>query len=773
MSSQAANAGRTGARQVRTAQESGPPRRALALGGSLGIAVLITAAALAFGPAYGGDRWLIAAAGGALLGALISWGAAALRLHWALSILAAAVAYLVFGAALATPQVAALGVLPTLESVRLLALGVVTSWQQVLTVAVPVGSSGALLVPVYLSSMVLALAGAAVVSRTVRPLFALVAPVAMLVVAALFGTTDPHLPLVSGGAVALGGLLWASLVGTRGRRGHRNVGFDARRPVSGVLVLLATVGAAVFLGPQVAPGVPRLALRTSVNPPFDPQTYPSPLSGFRNFVASDAAKQVRLFTVTGLPDSTHIRLAALDSYDGVNFSVTTDTGTYTRVGDEVAESATGVSVSGRVSIDAYQGVYVPGAGYLTGITFGGSRAARLTDDFRYATSSAVGIETAGLQPGDSFGFQAVVPGQPADTVLASAVVDTGTGLPVPTAIPDAARTAATKYADAVNGAYAKADAMTKGLKAAGHLSHGSAAEALPSASGHGLDRLTKLLTDPQEVGDQEQFAPALSMMLWSQGIPNRVVMGFNTGKHAGGPVTVTGGDVTAWVEVPFLGQGWVAFDPTPDQTSKAPQPTPKQQSAPKPQVVQPPPPPPPPAQAKTSDVTAGKSSDKAPDVPKKNDSPVASAAAGPWWPIGLGVGGFVLLVMAAVGTVLLLKARRRARRRNAATGPLRIAGGWNQVLDAAVDLGFPVTIGRTRVETGADLDRRFGSGTVLLARRADARVFGPEDTGLDDAERFWADVDAALLGLHADQGRWHRFRARLSIASLRRRDLSL
>ena len=79
---------------------------------------------------------------------------------------------------------------------------------------------------------------------------------------------------------------------------------------------------------------------------------------------------------------------------------------------------------------------------------------------------------------------------------------------------------------------------------------------------------------------------------------------------------------TAWVriftpnrEVPFAGQGWVAFDPTPDQTSKAPQPNPKQQAAPKPQVVQPPPPPPPPGQAKTSDVDQSKSDPDDPDEP--------------------------------------------------------------------------------------------------------------------------------------------------------------
>ena len=479
-------------------------------------------------------------------------------------------AYLLFGAALATPDSAIAGVLPSLESIRLLVLAVITSWQQMLTVAVPVGSSGALLAPVYISALALSLGAGTVVCRTRRPLFALLVPASMLVVAALFGTTDSHLPLVSGGVLAVGGLLWASAVGVSGPSGAR---LDVRRPVSGVLVIVAAVAAVLFVGGPVAPTSPRLALRTSVTPPFDPQVYPSPLSDFRNYVGSDAQKQVQLFTVTGLPADTRIRLAALDQYDGVAFTVTSDTGTFNRVGDRITEQVTGTPVAGQLTIERYQGVYLPAVGYLTGIEFGGDRASTLTEDFRYATGSGVGVATSGLQQGDSYRFDAVEPTTPTDAEMTSAEVDTSTGLTAPAKIPDAARTAATKYADSVDGAYAKASAMANGLKATGHLSHGSKTEPLPSASGHGIDRLTRLLNDPQEVGDQEQFAPALSMMLWSQGIPNRVVMGFDTGKAVGSPITVTGGDVTAWVEVPFAGHGWVAFDPDtgPDLESAATQ----------------------------------------------------------------------------------------------------------------------------------------------------------------------------------------------------------
>ena len=117
------------------------------------IAGLVVAASLAFGAAYGGQRWLIACAGGALVGALISLLAARLRWPWAVTTLAVFVGYLVFGGALAVPTTAIAGVVPGVESLRQLTVGVVTSWRQLLTVAVPVGTAGAVLIPVYLTAV--------------------------------------------------------------------------------------------------------------------------------------------------------------------------------------------------------------------------------------------------------------------------------------------------------------------------------------------------------------------------------------------------------------------------------------------------------------------------------------------------------------------------------------------------------------------------------------------------------------------------------------------
>ena len=67
----------------------------------------------------------------------------------------------------------------------------------------------------------------------------------------------------------------------------------------------------------------------------------------------------------------------------------------------------------------------------------------------------------------------------------------------------------------------------------------------------------------------EHFASALAVMCRTQGIPARVVAGYDTGTM--NPLTgyyeVTARDAHAWVEVYFPMFGWIQFDPTPGWSS--------------------------------------------------------------------------------------------------------------------------------------------------------------------------------------------------------------
>jgi hypothetical protein len=735
---------------------------------ALTIASLVTAASLAFGGAYGGTRWLVAAAGGALVGALTGSSAARLRWPWWATAPACAVAYLLFGAAIAVPGTAIAGVLPGVESLRLLTVGVVGSWRQLLTVTVPVGTSGTLMIPLYLTALATAAAGVSVAVRTRRPNWALLGPLAILVVAALFGATSPWWPVISGLGVAIGALLWTSWRTRRSASG----GFDPRRPLSAAVVLAAAVAAGFYLGPQVDVGE-RYALRETVQPPFDPQQYPSPLVGFRKYFKD--LKEEDLFSVTGLPAGARIRLAALDAYDGVSFATSSTVDPFRKVGDEIAEETIAPGAAAAtvdVTIEKYRGVFLPIGGSLDALRFDSADAATLADAFRYSAGNATGVVAGGVGAGDSYRSDVHIAPTGRDLDLASATIEQVT-LPSPGKISDDLKSVAGKLTEQADTPYQKVLAIQKGLSDQGFLSHGGDGEE-PSASGHGLDRLSALVADQALVGDQEQFAPAMVLMLRSLGIPARVVMGFapasgdgsGPAPDDGGTWTVRGKDATAWVEVPFTGIGWVAFDPTPDDQRVEQQPDPPNEVAPRAQVLQPPPPPQPPQEVTSDNVDSGNNDQRNDD---HDDPPPDSAdLLRTVLIVALWVAIPLVLIGGPIALVLWLKARRRRRRRDAVVIADRFSGGWDQLIDTATDFGYAGQRGRTRSETAADLDRELGGSTLLLARRADERVFAPEDLDGDEAVRFWADVDAAVLGLSSTRGRWRRLRATLSTRSLRR-----
>lgn len=81
----------------------------------------------------------------------------------------------------------------------------------------------------------------------------------------------------------------------------------------------------------------------------------------------------------------------------------------------------------------------------------------------------------------------------------------------------------------------------------------------------GADPLADFLFNVRE-GHCEYFSTAMAVMLRTQGIPARVVNGFQRGEYneAAGVYTVTQRDAHSWVEVYFPeASRWVTFDPTP------------------------------------------------------------------------------------------------------------------------------------------------------------------------------------------------------------------
>src|SRR6185437_453189 len=137
--------------------------------------------------------------------------------------------------------------------------------------------------------------------------------------------------------------------------------FAGVRTVVGAAVILVVAGVAGTAAAIVLPAhVDRQVVRTAIEQPFDPRAYPSPLSGFRNYL-EPAESDVPMLTVTGLPADHRIRIATLDTYDGIVYSVGTDqvssaSGSFTRVPYRLEQSGVhGTKDAITVTVRGYSG----------------------------------------------------------------------------------------------------------------------------------------------------------------------------------------------------------------------------------------------------------------------------------------------------------------------------------------------------------------------------------------------------------------------------------
>ncbi|MEV7972211.1 transglutaminaseTgpA domain-containing protein [Cellulomonas sp. NPDC089187] len=785
---------------TRTRRRSTTPRTPARSGAArvLDVIVPLVAVLLALTPllpVYGGTTLLRPAVGGAVLGTLL----ALVMIRWRWNGLVAtaitlAVAAIV-GGPLATPETTIASVVPTPASLAQVVRGAALGWKDSLTLQPPLGDTGWLMVPPYLLALVGALAGVrlAAADRRWAPLAAVPAPL-VLAGAVVLGARDTVLPAVVGGVLALGLLLWASWRGGRLR---------LRRPAVLALLVVASLGTGIGGGAAVQANDDRFVLREQLIPPFDPYDYPSPLSAFRSYVKDDDT--VDLFTVTGLPQGGRIRLATFDRFDGVVWNVAGDgssrsSGQFRRVGstvDEDGPTAAGERAEVEFTIDGLSGVWLPTVGEAAAITFDDSTA---QSELRYNDATGSAVVTGGIGSGTHYTVDTVVPTEPEDEQIGDAAA-ASTDLPESSGVPDAVITAAGDAARDAETSLQVARALEQELSEGGYFSHGlTAAGDYPSLSGHGADRLTSLLGGDLMVGDDEQYAAAMALMARQMGLPARVVMGFIPGMEEDGsiaardadePITVTGADVHAWVEIQFAGYGWITFDPTPPESQTPQEDDETSPSEPEPQVAQPPPPPADPVDPPNDDA----------EDPQTDDQDDAGALA-VWQKVLVGVAagsGLLLLIAAPFLVIMALKARRRFKRRSDPEPVRRVIGGWQEVLDLATDLRLSTDPLATRRETAAGLGAAFTSGGAMaaatpdrrsrrrrrsgpaaddpavapavrdLAAHADQVVFGPVDPSVDQARRFWADVDSTLARMRAALPRRARWRGRITTRSLRTR----
>ena len=687
--------------------------------------------------------------------------------------------YLLIGVPLAIPDRALYGVLPTLQGELELLQGTALSWKQLLTITLPVGSYESLLVPAFILVLLTTVVGLSVGLRARWGELGVLAPIVLFVTAILFGASTATWPLeLSLGLLAttLGWLVWrrwyrrrasirllaAQALDSDGRplETAGDTTFAGFRTVmtAGLIVVIAA-GGAVAATLTLPPTAQRHVLRTAIVKPFDPRVYASPLSGFRHYEETLAANRTML-TVSGLPIGGRIRIATLDTYDGIVYSVgsslvSSESGSFTRVPSSFDQSSTtGSPVSVRIVVGDYSGVWLPTVGKFTNVTFSGQDAPELRNSFYYNNTSGTAAVIRPLQSGDSYSLTAIEPRQPSENQLAMLRPATA-AVPRSAVIPDQLSSTLDTWTRSQSAPGARLAAMIAAMKQTGYISHGVDPELPPSRSGHAADRITQLLTDQRMIGDQEQYAVTAALMARQLGFPARVVFGFVPEVNTQGPTEVLGKNISAWIEVDTAQHGWVTMDPTPpvrdipqelpkDPTTIARPQSPVQppiEDPARPNTLQPP--------ESTQDSTT-------------KDNPLLLALL-----ILVQVAGWVVLaaaiILAPFLAIVVAKLRRRMLRRRAPTAIQRISGGWQEFEDAVIDHGLELPISPTRTEVASIVG---GVQSLVLAAVADRAVFSPDQPGDEEADRVWRAVTDLRASMDDGRTRWQRIRAAISLRSL-------
>jgi len=770
---------------------------------ALAVGALATAAAW---PVYADTAYLVVVAAGVVPGAVIAmlaqrrrWGG------WTVAALLVA-ALLVAGVAAAVPsRLTGLAQVPA--AVGDVLAGVVFGGKDLLTVDLPVGAYRNLLVP----ALVVFLVGTCTLLLTSwrrDRLAYLAVPVAMGMVmfGLLFGRTSVSASIVVGPFVfvapvetALGVatllvlLLWlvwrgrAQRTGALGRArgarvGRRASGASVARGWTAVGLLGLAVAVAVAVVPWAAQGLDRDVLRSVTAPDVDLSAEVSPLAVYRA-AFDDARADDVLFTVDAVDgDPERVRIAVLDGYDGEVFRTESDT-RFVRV-PATRTAQEGAPARVEVEIVDLDGVWMPTVGDLVEVDFTGDRATALADGFYYSATDAAGVETAGggLREGDGYVLEASLPADPDPATI------TAPGSASSVTAPESLRTWVEEHRTGSDGAALVA--LIDLLRERGYLSHALNASDpparwstdlgdyrfQPAAAGHSLARIDQMFSrllqreaDPQAVaadnlvaavGDDEQFAVAAALIAEELGFPARVVVGTRLSSDDPTlPVCDDGvcrpADLAAWVEVRASTGEWVALDVTPQHETSPSLETTEQRD---PENV--------------TDVRPDAVEEVVPPDPTQEDETLArddSDETGvdlAWlWPILRVIAIWSLLALLLLGpfiAVLAAKAARRRGRRRAATPATRIAGGWDEIVDAAVDAGREAPGSRTRAETAALWDLPDGR---RIAAAADAAVFSGRGATADQAQAFWDDVDRRRRELRGGRGVWCALVASVSLRS--------
>ncbi|KJE20884.1 Transglutaminase-like superfamily protein [Frankia torreyi] len=622
------------------------------------------------------------------------------------------------------------GVLPAVAD------GLVNGSTRLLDTTLPAPDSPDLLVVPQALTWLAALAGAELVLRTRSVLAPALPALVAFGVAVTVTVSGPgsNLGIAGGLVVAAGALALCRRAEPRAPSDHgrptwpESAGrIDARRSTLGLTVVAATAAVALAAGPALlVPSAGPYDLRAHRSVPSHPQPTVSPLDFVSAWLRSPGEA---LFTAAP-PVSRNIRLAALDRFDGQQW---TPSARFTPAGGRVPPAPGGPPAADRISQDITIGT-LPGV-FLPHV----DRPVTLTGaDLAVDTAGGSLISSSPLVPGRAYRVTSAVPRDLSPQQLAALRIASGTSSDaartLPPGLPAPIAAAAREVAAAGGTPFQRAYRLEQFLRT--RFTYDPEAP-----SGHAYGHLAYFL-DRSHTGTSEQFATAFAVLARVLGLPSRVVVGFhpaglpatgaapvgtdrtkNDRTGAGRTGVVRAGDVLVWPEIDFAGAGWVPFYPTPQAagphggsvaTSAQGEPAGRAEQVTEAAAV--------PPQSVVQSAPAGS---------RSSSTPVGALA-------GLALAGAVVIAGVAYVVLGLSAPARRRRRRRAADGDReRVVGAWLDTLESLDRAGAPVPPSATPtdvVDLGSALVGPGGRAPLTaLARLATAALHGPDIPGAPSA----------------------------------------
>lgn len=742
-----------------------PPTPAVAALELILAAGIIAVGAGPFLPVFASVIGCLAVGYGALIGGLTAFACSRLRLSVLPSMAALALVHVLVAPWLLTD------VGSGLTAVKTVLAATVTVWRDALTVPMPLSSFSGMTVLPWLTGLVVS----ALATRLIlegREVLAGLSLVLLPIVGIGWGGQEAVRPTALGVLFVTGILaLWAcgslrqrrshviealdlsSFSTTSGTTSARSTGDLGRAALRGAVIAAVLLVVTSLAAMAFAPAAPasRTVVRDLFQPPLDLTEYASPLSLVRTLETDKA--HTHLMKPSNLPKGGRIRIAAMDSYDGLSAHIGQNENgqsRFERIGDKTQLTVNrldGKKQTSSLTIEDYSFPWVPTMPETIRIESSGPRQSALREGMYYDKFSSTGIATSGLAEGDVLTERVAPYTPPSEATLNKASI-AQTSLGPIEQVPSSVASLAKEIVGAESNPIAQVRALQQRLRTS-YYSDGTQS---PSQPGHGAARIASMVEADSLIGDDEQYSVLMMLMCRSLNIPARVVMGFDPATD-GDAKTVTGEDVKAWVEIPFEGLGWVSFDVTPDRDQVPQQQTTQKVSNPEPNVLQPPLPNEDPAQLPPNY-----------EDPQRNDPQDDDKGGLPTAVIV--VGGSILAIAAVVGSVLGWKAWRRSRRRGR-TGVGKALGAWEEILDRARDLGHVPGWGVTRREAATQLAPHFPQADLpRFAGAVDTQVFSSGEPASYALGELWESSDAIVRSMGAERSRLGRAMARLSPRSL-------